>query len=441
MRRTPIEHRRPLVSALGTAIVAAMLVAACGSGTATPASTGSSAVSVAPPSTATTEASASAVATPLPSPTPPATPTPAPTLLPAVPITLNAVVTGLPNLIGLSSAPGDPRLFAIGQQGRISIVRDGKVAGTFLDISARLSFVGERGLLGLAFHPQYAANGRFFVRYTDRSGNLKISEFRVSGDADKADAGSEKVLMTIPHPSYANHNGGRIEFGPDGYLYIGTGDGGGRGDPNSRGQSLASPLGKLLRIDVDKADAGLPYAIPPTNPFVGMSGRLPAIWSYGLRNPDTLSFDTLNGDLWIADVGQDLWEEINRATAESGGGRATNFGWSIMEGGHCYKPASGCKTTGLTPPLTEYAHGSGDSVGCSVIGGYVYRGTLHPSLYGRYFFGDYCTGKIWNVTAAGPDGQAPQKLLESGLQITGWGQDSSGELYLTATNGSIYQLG
>jgi len=360
--------------------------------------------------------------------------------MPAVPITLTAFATGLPNLIGISTAPGDPRLFAVEQQGRVVIVSGGKVTGTFLDISARLAFGGERGLLGLAFHPQFATNGRFFVRYTDPSGNLRISEFQVGSNPAAANPASERVLLTIPHPNFANHNGGRIEFGPDGYLYIGTGDGGSGGDPNNHGQSLATRLGKLLRIDVDHVDPGLAYAIPPSNPFVGQADSAAEIWSYGLRNPYTFSFDRLNGDLWIADVGQDAYEEIDRATAASGGGRGTDFGWSFMEAGHCYKPGSDCIKDGMTLPLAEYAHGSGDSIGCAVIGGYVYRGHLHPELAGRYFFGDYCSGRIWDVTAAGPASQAPQDLLQSGLRITGWGQDSSGELYVTATSGVIYRL-
>jgi glucose/arabinose dehydrogenase len=320
------------------------------------------------------------------------------------------------------------------------IVSGGKVAGTFLDISARMSCCGERGLLGLAFHPQYQSNGRFFVRYTDPAGDLRISEFHASSNPGVADAASETILLTIPHPSYANHNGGRIAFGPDGYLYIGTGDGGSGGDPNNHGQSLATLLGKMLRIDVDQASGGKPYAIPATNPFVARSGALPEIFSYGLRNPYSFSFDRLNGDLWIGDVGQDLWEEVDRAPAISGGGSGVDFGWSIMEGSHCYKPATGCNTAGLTPPLAEYAHGAGDSIGCAIIGGYVYRGTAHPDLYGRYFFGDECSGHIWDVDAAGPATQAPQLLLSSGLNIDGWGEDVGGELYLVAANGTLYHL-
>ena len=378
--------------------------------------------------------------TPAPTPTGPPAATSGPTQLPPVSIALRAVVGSLPSPIGVSAAPGDPRLFVIGQAGQIVIVRGGKSAGTFLDISTRISCCGERGLLGLAFHPGYATNGRFFVRYTDPAGDIRISEFRVSSDPNKADPASETVLLTIPHPSYSNHNGGRIEFGPDGYLYIGTGDGGSGGDPNNHGQSLATLLGKMLRIDVDHPSGGKPYGIPADNPFVGRAGALPEIFAYGLRNPYSFSFDRLTGDLWIGDVGQDLWEEVDHAPANLGGGNGLDYGWSVMEGDHCYKPATGCSTIGLTPPLTEYTHGANDSIGCAIIGGYVYRGNAYPDLLGRYFFGDECSGHVWDVTAAGPLSQAPQLLLSSGLNIDGWGQDDVGELYLVASNGSLYQL-
>ena len=320
------------------------------------------------------------------------------------------------------------------------IVNGTTKVGTFLDISGRVSCCGERGLLGLAFHPHYASNGRFFVRYTDSAGDLRISEFHVSSDPNKADATTEKILLTIPHPTYSNHNGGRIAFGPDGYLYIGTGDGGSGGDPNNHAQSLGSLLGKMLRIDVDHPSNGKPYGIPSDNPFVGRSGALPEIFAYGLRNPYSFSFDRRTGDLWIGDVGQDRYEEVDRATASSGGGRGLNFGWRITEGLHCYNPASGCGTTGITLPLAEYSHGAADSTGCAIIGGYVYRGGAHPSLAGQYFFGDECSGRIWYVTAAGAARQTPHQLLDTSLNIDGWGQDSSGEVYLVAANGTLYQL-
>jgi len=443
--------RRSVVSRVALGLLA-LAVSGCGTSPSVPAASGTT--SIASPATATpsspaspsASAAASATAGPSTSPTPASAPavTPSPdakpTTLNPVSISLTAVVGGLPSPIGVSAAPGDPRLFVIGQAGKIVIVRGGKIAGTFLDISARMSCCGERGLLGLAFHPQYASNGRFFVRYTDPAGNLRISEFHVSSNPDVADAASEAILLTIPHPTYANHNGGRIVFGPDGYLYIGTGDGGSGGDPNNHGQSLATLLGKMLRIDVDHTSSGKPYAIPPTNPFVGRPGALAEIFSYGLRNPFSFSFDRLTGDLWIGDVGQDLWEEVDRAPAATGGGAGIDYGWSVMEGNHCYKPATGCDTAGLTPPLTEYTHGAGDSIGCAIIGGYVYRGSAHPELYGRYFFGDECSGHVWDVSAAGPLTQQPQLLLSSRLNIDGWGEDANGELYLVASNGTLYQL-
>jgi glucose/arabinose dehydrogenase len=443
MGRVRLPGRNPLLPAFA-ATLAILALAACGSSavTATPVASGMASIvppATASPSTVITPATSS---TPSPAATATAAPTSAgsPTEVPAVTISLKTVVSGLPSPIGVSSAPGDPRLFVIGQSGKIVIVRDGKAAGTFLDISGRISCCGERGLLGLAFHPHYASNGLFFVRYTDPAGDVRISEFHVGSSPDQADAASERILLTIPHPNFANHNGGRIEFGPDGYLYIGTGDGGSGGDPNNHGQSLATLLAKMLRIDVDHASGGKPYAIPPTNPFVGRAGALPEIFAYGLRNPYGFSFDRLTGDLWIGDVGQDLWEEVDRATAASGGGRGLDYGWSIMEGNHCYKPSTGCKTAGLTLPLAEYTHGAGDSIGCAIIGGYVYRGSAHPELEGRYFFGDECSGHIWDVTAAGPATQSPQLLLSSKVNIDGWGQDSSGELYVVASNGNLYQL-
>ncbi len=418
------------------AVGAAALLAACGTSQASPTPAQTGLTSIAPPETA--------FPSPATTPTVVATATPAPTqeatALAAVKIGLEPVVGGLPNPIGVSIAPGDPRLFVIGQTGRIAIDDGGRVTGTFLDISGRLSCCGERGLLGLAFHPQYASNGRFFVRYTDGVGDIRISEFHVTSNRNVADPGSEKVLLTIPHPSFANHNGGRIVFGPDGYLYVGTGDGGSGGDPSNHGQSLTTLLGKMLRIDVDGASAGKPYAIPPDNPFVGQGGKLPEIFSYGLRNPYSFSFDRLTGDLWIADVGQDRWEEVDRAPAATGGGNGANFGWSIAEGNHCFKPATACDTSGLTPPYAEYAHGTNDSNGCAIIGGYVYRGTAHPELYGRYFFGDECSGRIWDVAHAGASPQTPQLLLSSGVNIDGWGQGVDGELYVAAADGVLYRL-
>jgi glucose/arabinose dehydrogenase len=433
----------PVARAIGL-ILGAVVLAACSSSTPSP----SPAVTPVPTRTpmptptpkVTPVPTPAPTPKPVPTPSPIPTPTPEPTVLPPVTISFETVVSGLTKPIGVSSAPGDPRLFVIGQTGKVAIVEGGKVTGTFLDLSGRISTGSERGLLGLAFHPSYASNGLFFVRYTDKSGNLAISEFHVGSDPNKADASSEKRLLTVSHPSYANHNGGRIEFGPDGYLYIGTGDGGSGGDPNNHGQSLNTLLGKMLRIDVDNPSNGKAYGIPADNPFVDKTGALPEIFAYGLRNPYSFSFDRLSGDLWIGDVGQNKYEEIDRATAASGGGNGANFGWRRMEGNHCYNPGSKCQTADMVLPLAEYSHGANDSTGCAVIGGYVYRGTEHPELFGRYFFGDECSGTVWNLTADGPATQSPQKLLSSGVSIDGWGQDANGELYMVASNGRLYQL-
>ncbi len=450
--RGPDRRKRSSIVAAALATLVALLLAACGPSGVTPVPSLGGLVSIAAPVTASPSiggaaseptsagplATESTAATAAPGPS--ATAAASPSQLPPVGVSLKEIVGGLPSPIGVSMAPGDPRLFVIGQTGRIVIVSGGAIVGTFLDISGRISCCGERGLLGLAFHPDYASNGRFFVRYTDPAGDVRVSEFYVSSDPNKADPSSEKILLTIPHPDYANHNGGRIVFGPDGYLYIGTGDGGSGGDPNNHGQSLSTLLGKMLRIDVDATSGGKPYAIPPSNPFAGKPGDLGEIFAYGLRNPYSFSFDRLTGDLWIGDVGQDLWEEVDRAPASSGGGNGADYGWSIMEGDHCYKPVFGCNESGLTLPLAEYTHGAGDSIGCAIIGGYVYRGSAHPELYGRYFFGDECSGHIWDVTAAGPTPQTPQLLLSSGLHIDGWGQDVDGELYVVASNGGLYRL-
>jgi glucose/arabinose dehydrogenase len=429
------SNRGVLPLLLGTVLVAALL-AACSGQQATSSPTPSGLTSIEP--TATASASAGESATPTASPAPTATPTP--TALPKVEIGLKTVVSGLSHPIGLANA-GDDRLFVIQQTGQIVIVKNGVKSGTFLNIAGRISTNhSERGLLGLAFNPDYAVNGLFYVRYTTPAGDVRISEFKRGSSPDVADPASERIIITIPHPNFGNHNGGMIAFGPDGYLWIGTGDGGSGGDPNNNGQNLNVLLGKMLRIDVNQPSGGKNYTIPADNPFAGQSGKRGEIWAYGLRNPYMFSFDRQTGDLWIADVGQNLWEEVDRATFAGGLGRGANYGWSVMEGRHCYKPSSGCKTSGKVLPLAEYNHGSGDSVGCSIIGGSVYRGSLHPELTGRYFFGDYCTGNIWDVAAAGPSTQSPQYLLDSGVWIMGWGEGADGEIYLAAKNGKIYQL-
>jgi glucose/arabinose dehydrogenase len=281
-------------------------------------------------------------------------------------IDLQPVASGLANPTAITHAgDGSGRLFITLQAGRIVIYSGISIlASPFLDITSLVASGGERGLLSVAFHPNYRNNGVFFVDYTNTAGDIVIARYSVSQDPNVADPNSAAILLTIPHPNFANHNGGQLQFGPDGYLYIGVGDGGSAGDPSNHGQSLDTPLGKLLRIDVNGAP---PYAIPGDNPFVRVMGALPEIWAYGLRNPWRFSFDRSTNDLFIADVGQDSWEEVDFQPAGQGG---QNYGWRLMEGNHCFNPSSNCNPGGLTLPILEYEHGPGDSIGCSISGGY-----------------------------------------------------------------------
>jgi glucose/arabinose dehydrogenase len=333
-----------------------------------------------------------------------------------------------------SAGDGSGRLFVVSQHGQIDIVWNGQpLAQPFLDISDRttpLQGYSERGLLGLAFHPRFAENGYFYVNYTDRSGDTHISRFSVSAqDPNRADPDSEIGLLFVQQP-YANHNGGDLAFGPDGYLYIALGDGGSAGDPQGYGQSINTLLGKILRIDVD---AALPHAIPPQNPFVGSEG-LDEIWAYGLRNPWRIAFDPLTGDLYIADVGQNQVEEVNFQPADSPGGE--NYGWKYREGAHPYDgepPAN----LDLVDPVAEYRH----DLGCSVTGGVVYRGGYYPEWQGVYFYGDYCSGRIWGLLRD-PDGLwQSSELFSTGFMISSFGQDDAGETYVIDYNqGTVYRL-
>jgi glucose/arabinose dehydrogenase len=331
---------------------------------------------------------------------------------------------------------GTGRLFVVEQGGRIRIIDGGSVLSTpFLDIRSKISCCGERGLLGLAFHPSYASNGRFFVDYTDGFGSTVVAEYRRDpNNADRAiNAGS--TLLHIAQP-YANHNGGMLAFGKDGYLYVAMGDGGSAGDPGNRAQNKNSLLGKLLRIDVDHKSGSLRYRVPSTNPFVGKTGD-DRIWAYGLRNPWRFSFDRLDGTLWIGDVGQDRYEEIDRVTQASGGGKGRNFGWRVLEGRACYIPASGCSTSGKVAPLAVYTH----SNGCAVVGGYVYRGSTYPAMVNAYILGDYCSGKIWAIPANGHTPQAASQILDTSLMISSFGEAEDGSLYLTdVAGGGVYRL-
>lgn len=342
-------------------------------------------------------------------------------------------------LLVTHAGDGSDRLFVVEQTGKVRIVKGGDLqSASFIDLSRSISHGGERGLLGLAFHPSYESNRKLYLSYTDREGNNVIREYRVSSsNPDRVDGTSGRTLLRVKHP-YANHNGGHIAFGPDGYLYIGLGDGGGSGDPGNRAQSRSTLLGKLLRIDVDKRTGSLPYGIPPTNPYVGRSG-LDQIWAFGLRNPWRFSFDRSTGDLWIGDVGQGSYEEVDRAVASNGrnAGRAVNYGWRVMEGAHCYRPSSGCVRTGKTLPLTEYNHNGGR---CSITGGYVYRGKTYPDLVGAYLFADYCSGEIWLVDRGASRGVTPRLAIDTSSRITSFGEDEAGELYVTDADGTVARI-
>jgi glucose/arabinose dehydrogenase len=332
------------------------------------------------------------------------------------------IASGLNRPVDVQSAhDGSGRLFIIEKYGVIRILENGQLLDQpFLDISDRVGSSGnEQGLLGLAFYPKPEA-GMLFVNYTDKNGNTVISRFLWDTYANPM---SETVLLNIDQP-YPNHNGGSLAFGPDGYLYAGLGDGGLAGDPHKNGQNTNALLGKILRLDVSDFNAPNGYVIPADNPF-GTE-----VWAYGLRNPWRISFDQSTGDLWIGDVGQSAWEEIDYLPAGSQGG--ANFGWSIMEGNHGY---DGDAQPGLLLPLAEYSHSSG---GCSVTGGYVYRGAM-PEWNGIYLYGDYCFGKIWGLILSNGQWQS-QVLFETGVTITSFGQDEAGELYFSSDDGSVYHL-
>lgn len=331
------------------------------------------------------------------------------------------IASGLNRPVDVQSAfDGSGRLFIIEKYGIIRVYEnDQLLEQPFLNIDDRVNDdSNEMGLLGLAFHPDYEQNGFFYVNYTGRGGNTFISRFQAGGNV--ADAGSESILLKVNQP-YPNHNGGAVVFGPDGYLYLGLGDGGAGGDPHKNGQNTTSLLGKILRIDVN---SGGPYSIPSDNPFGN------EVWAYGLRNPWRLSFDRSTGDLWIGDVGQGDWEEIDYLPAGSPGG--ANFGWSIMEGNHGY---DGQTQPGLLLPAAEYSHSSG---GCSVTGGYVYRGAM-PEWNGIYLYGDYCSGYVWGLILSEGQWQS-QLLFETNVRITSFGQDESGEIFFASDAGGVYVL-
>ncbi|NHZ43520.1 PQQ-dependent sugar dehydrogenase [Massilia aquatica] len=354
--------------------------------------------------------------------------------------TLALTVREVANVSGavfLTAPASDTRQFIVERSGRILVMQDGALLGTpFLDIRNRVAAVGEGGLLSMAFHPNYASNGWFFIYYTDAANNIVVERHSVSSaNRNLAEPSAVLEIIRIPHPGATNHYGGLVSFGADGYLYLASGDGGGAGDPQGNAQNFNSLLGKMLRLDVADARGAQPYLIPPSNPFVGQSGRRAEIWALGLRNPWRYAFD---GDrLYIADVGQAKREEVNVAAA---GQAALNYGWNIMEGTLCYNAAI-CNNNGLTMPAFEYDHGANNVNGCSITGGFVYRGKALPELAGRYFYSDYCGGylKSFLYKDNSATEQTSWTIPDIG-SIQSFGQDGDGELYLIAATGKLYRI-
>ena len=351
-------------------------------------------------------------------------------------IVLEETLSGLNSPVDLADArDGSGRLYVVEQAGLVQTFTDGvKGQSPFLDIRDRVNCCGEKGLLGIAFPPDFASSRTVYVNYTTTlpgSLHTRVARFRLLGDAHQADPNSEEILLEF-HQPWPNHNGGQIAFGPKGNLWVGTGDGGSGGDPQDNGQKGQTLLGKLLRIDVTSpTDAR--YTIPEDNPFVGNDEFLDEIWAYGLRNPWRFSFDRETGDLYIADVGQNAWEEVNFQPANSPGGE--NYGWRITEGLHCFNPAIGCSTIDQTLPVAEYGRESG----LSITGGYIYRGADQPSLWGIYFFADYVTGRIWGLRRMNGQWEA-RLLLESRHAVSSFGEDEAGNLYVVDHRGTILQI-
>jgi glucose/arabinose dehydrogenase len=353
------------------------------------------------------------------------------TPLEAISLSLAPIATDLDQPLYVTGAgDGSGRLFVVEKTGRIWVFRDGRrVERPLLDIAARVSNGSEQGLLGLAFPPDFAESAYCVINYTDRSGDTVVARLRVSGDV--ADLSSEDILLTQEQP-YANHNGGHLLFGPDGDLYIGLGDGGSGGDPHGNGQNLDTWLGTLLRIQVDRSGQ---YEVPSDNPFVSTANARPEIWAYGLRNPWRFSFDRETGDLWIGDVGQNAWEEIDFQPAASAGGE--NYGWNLYEGAHTYPAGEAVSEAGDTVlPVVEYDRQAGKSV----TGGYVYRGEALKVLWGTYLYADFVDGRIRGLQRAPNGGISTRMLLDNTMLISSFGEDDGGELYLTDLNGGLYKV-
>ena len=355
----------------------------------------------------------------------------APAALSSGQLTVAKVTGGLSSPLGMTHAgDGSGRLFVVEQGGRVRIVKGGKIISTFLNISNHVISGGERGLLGLAFHPDFAANGFLFVYYTRLDGDVVIARMQANAARTFASANTLDPILTIGHGLHTNHNGGALAFGPDGYLYAGVGDGGGTGDPQDNGQRLNTLLGKILRLNPTLGPSAT-YAIPADNPYVGMINRRQEIWDYGLRNPWRITFDRTSGDLYIADVGQSRREEVDLEDVADPGGN--NFGWDVLEGSLCYEPSSNCTVpANYKGPVAQYSH----TYGCSITGGYVYRGT-HRDLQGLYVYGDFCSGRLWTMNA---NGSGETLRRDTSLNISSFGESEAGELYVTDLNGSLYRV-
>jgi hypothetical protein len=351
-----------------------------------------------------------------------------------VSVRLEEVASGLAYPVYLTAAPGDTsRLFIVEKGGTVRVLKHGVLLPTpFINLSGRVTRGSEQGLLGMAFHP---TDNRVVLSFTvagpERGGRSRVATFTTGADPDVLDPASEQLVLEVDQP-YSNHNGGYVAFGPDGYLYFGLGDGGSGGDPQGHGQDRSDLLGSLLRLDLDH---GLPYTVPASNPFVGQAGMRGELWNWGLRNPWRFSFDRTTGNLYIADVGQNEWEEVHVQPASSRGGE--NYGWAVMEGEHCYGSGT-CDRAGLVMPVIEYGHGDG----CSITGGYVYRGQAIPELAGTYFYGDYCNGWIRSFVYQGGAATASSSwpALDTGQQITSFGEDARGEIYVVLAGGTIYRI-
>ncbi|WP_294286014.1 PQQ-dependent sugar dehydrogenase [uncultured Chryseobacterium sp.] len=343
-------------------------------------------------------------------------------------ITLEEFATGLTAPVEITHA-NDSRMFVVQQNGIIKILQANGTANStnFLNISSKITYGGERGLLGLAFHPQYPTNGYFFVYYNDTNGNITVARYtRSATNPDVADPSTEKIILNVPKP-FDNHNGGSIHFAPDGYLWVVTGDGGSGGDPNNNAQNKNSLLGKLLRLDINSTGA---YNIPPGNPFVGVDGA-DEVWAYGLRNAWKFNFDTASGNVMIADVGQGQIEEINRMPITQAG---VNYGWRCYEGNNSYNTTGCAAQSTMTFPVAAYDHSGGK---CSITGGYVYRGTQYPALQGRYFFADYCSTQIGSLNA---DDSITWTAPFSGNNFSTFGVNNQNELFAASLNGKIFRL-